>query len=301
MKKIGLDPGHGLYTPGKQTPTGIKEWTLNDKIRDKVVAFLADYDCEFVHVDNNEGNTDESLTSRVNKYLFAGVEALVSLHHNAFTGTWNKATGVEVWVDRNATAEDMRLAECIYKRLVEYTGLTGRGIKKEDFAVINQNKIPAVLVEGGFMDSSIDYDIITSDEGQTAYARAVAEGLIEYLDLKKKTNKEVNDVWYKVQVGAFKNKPGAEKLLAELESKGYKGFIVTVGDGEGEAKTEAAPVIAVGSKVKVKEGAKTYDGGKLADFVYKRDHIVKEIKGDRAVITYNNVVVAAVHTSDLII
>ena len=36
--KIALDAGHGLNTPGKQTPDGIKEWTLNDKVRDKVVA-----------------------------------------------------------------------------------------------------------------------------------------------------------------------------------------------------------------------------------------------------------------------
>ena len=37
--KIGLDPGHGLKTAGKQTPTGIKEWTLNDKVCDKVAYF----------------------------------------------------------------------------------------------------------------------------------------------------------------------------------------------------------------------------------------------------------------------
>ena len=299
MIKIGLDAGHGLYTAGKQTPDGIKEWSLNDKVRDKVVGILADYDCEFVHVDNNEGNTDESLANRVSKYLSAGVKVFVSLHHNAFTGTWNKATGVEVWVDRNATAEDMRLAECIYKKLVEYTGLTGRGIKKENFTVINQNKIPAVLIEGGFMDSSIDYDVITSEKGQAAYAKAVAEGLIEYLNLEKKTNKEAEDMWYKVQVGAFKNEAGAKSLLAELKSKGYNGFIVAVDDGDdvGDQK----PSIKVGSTVKVKSGAKTYEGGNLADFVYNRNHIVKEIKGDRAVITYNDVVVAAVHISDLII
>ena len=35
-KKMTLDAGHGLKTPGKQTPTGIKEWTLNDKVADKV-------------------------------------------------------------------------------------------------------------------------------------------------------------------------------------------------------------------------------------------------------------------------
>lgn len=185
--KIGLDAGHGLKTAGKQTPNGIKEWILNDKVRDKVVKFLAEYDCAIIHTDNDEGNVDESLASRFNKYMKEGVKAFVSIHHNAFQSRWGNHTGIEVWVDANATAEDLKLAECIYNKLVKYTGLKGRGIKRKNFAVINQNKIPAVLVEGGFMDSTKDYKYITSDEGQTAYARAVADGLIEYLNLQKKT------------------------------------------------------------------------------------------------------------------
>lgn len=185
--KIALDAGHGLKTAGKQTPDGIKEWTLNDKVRDKVIKILADYDCEIIHTDNNEGNTDESLAYRLNKYCNAGVDAFVSIHHNAFTGKWNSATGVEVFTDRNCTAKDKELAKLIYNKLAKYTGLKGRGVKKENFAVINQNSIPAVLIEGGFMDSKKDYKIITSDSGQAAYAKAVAEGLVEFLGLKKKT------------------------------------------------------------------------------------------------------------------
>lgn len=189
MKKIGLDAGHGLKTAGKQTPDGIKEWTLNDKVRDKVVAILKDYDVEIIHTDNNEGNKDEALSMRRSTYVDDRVDAFVSMHQNALNGKWGKHTGVEVYVDKNCTKEDMKLAKAIYKRLVEYTGLKGRGLKKENWTVINQNKVPAVLVEGGFMDSTIDYPVITSDKGQDAYARAVAEGLIEFLGLKKKTKK----------------------------------------------------------------------------------------------------------------
>jgi hypothetical protein len=81
---------------------------------------------------------------------------------------------------------EVQLANAIYSRLPKYTGLRGRGLKSENWYVINQNSIPAVLVEGGFMDSNIDHKVITSDAGQTAYAKAVAEGLIEFLGLKKK-------------------------------------------------------------------------------------------------------------------
>lgn len=188
--KIALDAGHGLKTAGKQTPDGIKEWEINDKVRDKEVEILKNYEVDIIYTDNDEGNADESLTSRRAMYINQKVDAFVSNHHNALKGKWGKHTGIEVYVDKNCTKEDMELAEAIYKRLVEYTGLKGRGIKKADFTVINQNKVPAVLVEGGFMDSTIDHPVITSEKGQDAYARAVAEGLIEFLGLKKKTTKK---------------------------------------------------------------------------------------------------------------
>ena len=63
-----------------------------------------------------------------------------------------------------------------------------------------------------------------------------------------------------------------------------------------------APVkkeIKVGSTVRLKKGAKTFQGGNLASFVYERDHQVKQINVDRVVITYNGIVVAAVRKSDL--
>lgn len=69
-------------------------------------------------------------------------------------------------------------------------------------------------------------------------------------------------------------------------------------------KTDAEPVkkeIKVGCTVRLREGAKTFQGGSLASFVYDRDHQVKEINVDRVVITYNKIVVAAVRKSDLIV
>lgn len=229
-KKIALDAGHGLKTAGKETPTGIKEWTLNDKVRDKVVEMLKDYDCEFVFPDNNEGSVDESLADRWNRYMNAGVDVVVSIHHNAYTGKWNTATGVEVWTDKGPTAKDTELAKAIYKNLPKYTGLVGRGIKAENWAIINQDRIPAVLVEGGFMDGKKDYNVIISDQGQTGYAKAVAEGLIEFLDLKKKEPK-IKKVNYKMKFKQNMNirkGPGIEypKNTKEQVKKDYTYTIV---------------------------------------------------------------------------
>ena len=185
MIRIGLDAGHGLLTRGKETLNKIKEWTLNDRVCDKITSILKEYDCEIIRTDNNEGYKDESLSSRLARYKSEKVDAFVSIHHNAYGDTWNNATGVEVYVDKKATSKDMKLAQSVYDRLVKYTSLKGRGIKKENFYVINQNSIPAILVEGGFMTNASDCKIITSEAGQTSYAKAVAEGLIEFVVNKK--------------------------------------------------------------------------------------------------------------------
>lgn len=100
--------------------------------------------------------------------------------------------------------------------------------------------------------------------------------------------------YYKVQVGAFGKKANAEAMLAKLKAAGYSDAFITTGSGG-----TAAASVKVGSKVRLKQGAKTYDGKSLASFVYNRDHVVKEISGDRVVITYGGVVVAAVKLSDL--
>jgi hypothetical protein len=100
--------------------------------------------------------------------------------------------------------------------------------------------------------------------------------------------------YYKVQVGAFSKKANAEAMLAKLKAAGYSDAFITTGSGG-----TAAQEIKVGSSVRLNKGAKAYDGKSLASFVYNRDHVVKEISGDRAVITYGGVVVAAVKLSDL--
>lgn len=100
--------------------------------------------------------------------------------------------------------------------------------------------------------------------------------------------------YYKVQVGAFSKKANAEAMLAKLKAAGYSDAFITTGSGG-----TAAASVKVGSKVRLKQGAKTYDGKSLASFVYNRDHVVKEISGDRVVITYGGVVVTAVKLSDL--
>ena len=105
--------------------------------------------------------------------------------------------------------------------------------------------------------------------------------------------------YYKIQVGAYSKKENADAMAAKLKAAGFDAFISTKGGQAVSASTPVKKTIQVGSTVRVNQGAKTYSGGGLASFVYKRNHKVSQLQGDRAVITYEGTVVAAVHVSDL--
>lgn len=104
---------------------------------------------------------------------------------------------------------------------------------------------------------------------------------------------QIGALW-KVQVGAFRVRENADAYVRKLQSAGFSALVV-----QSSGKT-VAETIGVGSTVKVKKGAKSYDGVSLANFIYDRVHDVKTIGGDRVVISYNGITVAAVRMDDLI-
>jgi len=189
MKKIVLDAGHGIHTSGKQTPNGVKEWTLNDAVARQVTTKLKDYEVEVHRIDDTTGKTDISLTERINRTNKIMPDVMISIHHNALAGKWDTHTGVEIYYNNTrGNATEKILAKNIVDKLAANTKLKNRGVKTEQWAVLTCNtKITALLTEGGFMDSTIDHPVITSTSGQTAYAKAIADTLIKHLGLKKKT------------------------------------------------------------------------------------------------------------------
>ena len=104
---------------------------------------------------------------------------------------------------------------------------------------------------------------------------------------------QVGNLW-KVQVGAYNRADYARALVKKLQNAGFSALVVP-------ASGDTVGTIKVGCTVKVKKGAKTYTGIKLEDFVYGRNHVVKSVSGDRVVITFNGIVVAAMNIKDLIL
>lgn len=97
--------------------------------------------------------------------------------------------------------------------------------------------------------------------------------------------------------GNMNDKVG-RRVLA-VNSKNIRGYGLPKYEAGSVATKPAPAALKVGDKVRVKKGAKTITGNSLAAFVYNRDHIVKEVKGNRVVITFRGVVVAAIAIENL--
>lgn len=141
---------------------------------------------------------------------------------------------------------------------------------------------------------------------------------LDYNTIKKYTlwlaHWGVSEPSYKCGLWQYSSSGSVSGISGRVDMNwGYQDFPTEIKNGKfngfGEASKPVQPVepskpttsngFKVGDTVRVKNGAKTYDGGSLASFVYNRDHKISELSGDRAVITYDGVVVAAVNTKDL--
>lgn len=115
-------------------------------------------------------------------------------------------------------------------------------------------------------------------------------------DVKAEVKKTIDELAKEVWQGKWGNGEERKKRLTEA---GYDYNAVQKRVEETAPKKETVKQLSLESIVRVKSGAKTYSGGSLAPFVYKRNHEVKEIKGDRVVIAFGGVVVCAIHSNDL--
>ena len=73
------------------------------------------------------------------------------------------------------------LADNVQGDLVDVTGSANRGIKKNYFVVIRDARVPAVLVELGFVDSADEGPKLAEGGYQDTLAEALADGIEAFL------------------------------------------------------------------------------------------------------------------------
>lgn len=194
MARIGFAAGHGgrNSTAGKRTPDGEYEWNFNDAVVRSAIDYLADYEnVEILRVDDASGKTDVPLKTRTSRLNAWKADVYVSVHHNANTGKWGAHTGVETYAYSPKSTKAVALAKAVHPRLVDAMGTKDRGIKYADFHDLRESNCPAILTEGGYMDSTIDIVKMRDSEVLRKAGEAIAIGIVSYLGLKRKASKEV--------------------------------------------------------------------------------------------------------------
>ena len=147
----------------------------------------------------------------------AGVDFFISIHRNSFP-TDNEVFGVESLV-YDLSGIKYQMAQDINDQL-EAIGFVNLGVKaRPNLVVLRRTRMPAVLVEVGFIDSNVDNRLF--DDNFDDIAQAIASGILDTLE----SVGVIQNDYYRVQVGAFRNRRYAERLLNELLEQDYPAFI----------------------------------------------------------------------------
>lgn len=181
---VAIGGGHGLYTPGKRTPDDEREWSFNNKVVLAAIERLKEYrDIKVVRMDDPTGQRDIPLNERTNKANAAKADVLVSVHHNALTGKWGDHTGTEIYTYLGNQPGSTKLAKIVQPKLIKAYGLKDRGIKQANFHMVRESNMPAILTEGGYMDSNIDIKVLRDDNKLRDAGVAIADGIAEYFGM----------------------------------------------------------------------------------------------------------------------
>ncbi len=221
VQTVVLDPGHGGYDRGQVSRYGYEKDFALDVAR-KLRPFLQAKGLRVIMT--REGDYFVPLEVRAQIANAARNSIFVSIHFNATNDDPN-ATGFEIFsftprgapsTSDNAVApsalstqlgsavdaQSLALSACIYHSLLGHLPEYDRGIKRARFAVLRLTKVPAVLIEGGFLTEQGECKLIAQKEWRARLAHAIGVGIESYrvLGIKKQPPLLVAD--YRKQIKA---------------------------------------------------------------------------------------------------
>ncbi len=203
MMKISIDDGHGAETAGKRTPKFADGTVMKENEFNKIVAGyleMALKRCGFAVVQTAPENHDVPLSVRATRANNANSDLHISIHANAYGNSWNGANGIETFVCTMKDKKTLQAAKAIQNEMVKETGLYDRGVKEnKNLYILNSTKMPAVLVECGFMTNKKEAELLRSDSYRRTIAEAICKGVCIYFgQAYKQSNKPQKEV-YKVE------------------------------------------------------------------------------------------------------
>ncbi|WP_433744872.1 N-acetylmuramoyl-L-alanine amidase [Falsibacillus pallidus] len=128
-----------------------------------------------------ESDTYPTLEDRVKFSQDHYAELFVSIHVNSASAT--SASGAESYYNIDANdngVESSKLASTIQTQIVSMANMRDRGVKEDNWYVIKNQEIPAVLIELGFISNPEDRAKLTSATYVNLYATAIYNGINNY-------------------------------------------------------------------------------------------------------------------------
>lgn len=182
-KTIVIDAGHGGYDTGSISESGIYEKDITLDIALQTGALLEDNGYNIIYTRTSDevtwsNDNKDDLQSRVTIGEEANADYYISIHLNA--SDYNDgASGFEIYTNENETMQS--IAETLIYKLDRLGYSQNRGLKTtQDYPlyVIDQNSVPAILVELGFITDQVDVSYILSKDGQALMAQCIMESVM---------------------------------------------------------------------------------------------------------------------------
>lgn len=209
LRYIMIDPGHGGKDKGAISKTfGVFEKNLTLDISSRIAAYLRKmgfkvsltrYKDVFLELPErpakaNKVNADLFLSIHINAAgpSASGVETY-SLTPKGQTST--NASTMSVKDKRNFNGEiqnswNTLLSYYIQSELKEAASSSDRGSKRARFAVLQDGKMPAALVECGFISNNAEARKLCSASYRDSLAKAIANGILRYSKTLKRLNNQ---------------------------------------------------------------------------------------------------------------
>lgn len=202
VQTVILDPGHGGYDKGQVSRYGYEKDFALDVAR-MLRPLLQAKGLRVIMT--REGDYFVPLEVRAQIANATRNSIFVSIHFNG-TNDDPSATGFEIFsfTPRGAPstsdtaaapssfsmqpgsevdAQSMALSVCIYHSLLGHIPEFDRGIKRARFAVLRLTRVPAVLIEGGFLTERGECRLIAQKDWRAKLAQAIGVGIENYQGL----------------------------------------------------------------------------------------------------------------------
>jgi len=223
MARLCFDYGHGGEDSGAYY-NGRKE---SNDVLNIGMAVASEVRRHGVTVDETRTNdATVSLDARCSLENRNVYDYFISFHRNAFQP--ELARGVETYTYINIGAKAKNLADKIQASLVA-VGFINRGVKSANFQVLRETKAPAVLIEMGFVDNTIDNNFFDSNRNEIikAITKAILAQLgINYIEPVIVQPQPASQSIYRVMTGSFTQRVNADNQVQKLKTAGFDAVII---------------------------------------------------------------------------